>query len=703
MIFVHFNSQSDFSVLNSTLKIEALVKLVKQHNMPAIALCDLYNMSGHVDFANICLENGIQPIHGATIRFEQDTHLTILAKNAVGYKNLLKLISLHYIDIETYNAKTNKFISLEELALYSEGLILLSRYTEGPILKFANKREITEKLNTLFKNHFYFEIFRDGSSTTHEQEYIDLAKEFSIPLLATNNIRYAKKEDQYIHDILICIQHNHKLNDIQRPTSDIHHYFKSEDEMRQLFSDLPSAIKNVEILRQRFSFFLENKDPELPKFAENEIELLKSKALEGLNERLLYVEDDSKKYFERLEYELKILIDKNFAGYFLIVADFIGWAKENGIVVGPGRGSGAGSLVAWALKITDLDPIFFGLMFERFLNPERFSMPDFDIDLCQSRREEVITYVKKKYGNAHVAQIITFGTMQAKAVIRDVSRILGLFFAQSNQLTKLIPFSAVKAVTLQQAIQEIPELNAIYNFDGNDETKKLMREVLQVSLKLEGLIRNYSTHAAGVIISKTPLIEKTAIYEDDGKNIIQLSYVSAEKIGLIKFDFLGLQNLTVIDNCIKAIKKNKNIDIKFHNSNLSDSKTFLLLAKGLGTGIFQFESKGMQNYLRNIEPSEMNDLIALTSLYRPGPLDNIPDYIDRKHGRKEVEYMHPLLEGCLKNTYGIMIYQEQVMESARILSGYSLAQADTLRRAMGKKKPEEMQVQKSKFIEGVTV
>ena len=693
-------TKSHYSLLQSSLKIKQIIEIAKDHNLKAVALCDTHNISGHVEFCQIALKNQIQPILGVEITLEDDTNLYIIAQNETGYKNLIKITSSHFINIETYESSLNKNkISYKVLEKYTDGLICLSRYIYGPLFKTKDKKEMAKYLNKIFNNNFLLEIFRDDKQyKKYEQEYVNLSKELQIPLIATNNILFAEQDDHYSHDIILCIKQNKKINDSDREIANKEHYFKSPEEMKELFKDLPSAITNIDRLIKKIHFFLEPSKPELPKFSNNEIQNLKDEAISGLKKKDI---NKSKEdiYIKRLNYELEILINKNFAGYFLIVSDFIKWAKRNDIMIGPGRGSGAGSLVAWCLDITDIDPIEFGLLFERFLNPSRESMPDFDIDICQKNRERVISYVKNKYGEDKVSQIITFGKMQAKAVIRDVAKALGLFFSKADYMSKLIPFNAVNPVTLTQAISEVPELHNIFHDKSNDPIKKLMKEVLIISLKLEGLIRNYSTHAAGIVIAKTNILDKTAIYEDhEGKRIIQLSMTTAEYIGLVKFDFLGLQNLTLIDNTIKMIKKEKNIDIKFKDFN--DEKTYALLSMGLSIGIFQFESRGMQNYLKALEPTEINDLIALNSLYRPGPMDNIPSYMNRKKNAEEITYMHEKLEKCLKPTYGIMIYQEQVMESVQILANYTLAEADLLRRAIGKKKPAEMQDQKNKFIEG---
>ncbi len=672
--------------------------------MPAVALCDTHNISAHVEFADLALKNNIQPIHGAEITLENKSNLILIAQNEIGYLNLLKIISSHFINTDDYTPSKNKHqINFNILKQYSKGIICLSRYIYGPLFKTDNIEKTAKFLLNIYKENFFLEIFRDNKENQKfEKNYVELSKKLQIPLLATNNVLFGTKDDNYTHDILLCIKQSKKINDTDRETSNSEHYFKSEEEMKELFFDLPSAITNTNLLRQKILFFLTPATPELPQFSVDEVSTLRNESLIGLKHKLKFIDEvNHHKYYTRLEFELKILIDKNFAGYFLIVSDFIKWAKKNGIFVGPGRGSGAGSLVAWSLEITDLDPIDFDLLFERFLNPERSSMPDFDIDLCQQRREEVINYVKNKYGNEKVAQIITFGKLQAKAVIRDVGRVLGLPFFTTDYMTKLVPFSAVKAVSLSQAIEEIDTLREIYHDVSNDSERRLMKEVLHISLKLEGLIRNYSTHAAGIIISKKNLLEKTAVYtDDDNKNIIQLSMTAAETMGLIKFDFLGLLNLTLIDNIIKSIYEHKKININFENCKYDDKKTYLLLAMGLSIGIFQFESLGMQNYLKDIEPSEINDLIALNSLYRPGPMDNIPSYINRKHKREEIVYLHNKLKECLESTYGIMIYQEQVMKSVQILAKYTLAEADLLRRAIGKKKPAEMENQKKKFIAG---
>ena len=541
-----------------------------------------------------------------------------------------------------------------------------------------------------------------------EYEYINLAIEMNLPLVATNQVIFEDNKSHDIHKTLLLIAKGGENKIVSDQC-----YLKSSEEMEQLFIDIPGAILNSYYIAQRCSVMARPYPPMLPNFIEDkfsEEEFLKQKAMYGLKQK--FKEDIPQSYLDRIKYELEMILRMKFAGYFLIVADFVGWAKKNNISVGPGRGSGVGSIVSWCLGISDVDPIRFGLFFERFLNPDRVSMPDFDIDFCQERRDEVINYVINKYGCNKAAHIITFGCMQAKAVIKDVARVLKLPFDIANYITDLIPFNAVNPVTLEQAVNEISELKQAFEGKGllniklNDieeenEINQLIKQILDTALVLEGLQRHVSMHAAGVVIYKNDLIEIAPLYKthDSDKLMIQYSMKYAELVGLVKFDFLGLQTLTVISKCCRLLAQ-QGINIDISSIPLDDPKSYQLLSKGDTNGVFQFESSGMKDAIRRLKPDRFEDLIALTSLYRPGPMDNLDSYINRKHNKERIDYIHPLLETTLKETYGIIIYQEQVMESARVLSGYSLAQADLLRRTMGKKIKEEMNSQKISFTEG---
>jgi DNA polymerase-3 subunit alpha len=729
--FIHFRTQSSYSMLESAIKIEDLVDLTKKSGMTAVCLSDRGNLFGSLEFSLEATKARIQPICGVILnisfshkKLEQDfAEILIIAKDGVGYKNLLKLVSYSFIKNDR---NICNHITFDDLKDCNDGLIILSAYTKGIIGKlllngsYDEAIQKTKKLVSIFGNRFYFEIMRHNLADEKqiESEYLKISNEFSVPLIATNQVLFGDIKMHDAHDILLCISQGVVKDEQNRARVSNQCYFKSADEMIELFADLPEAIENTVHLVKRIYVMAEVKEPSLPNFTDGSIseeDLIKQESQTGLEKKLAVkfaLENISQteesiiraEYFARLEYELEIICKMNFQGYFLIVSDFIRWSKENGIAVGPGRGSGAGSIVAWCLQITDLDPIKFGLLFERFLNPERISMPDFDIDFCQERREEVISYVRKKYGEGRVGQIITFGKLQAKAVIKDVSRVLGLSYTIADYLTELVPFNAVNPVTLSQAINEVAELrdaakgNGLYNLNGDNE---LIKQVLEAALVLEGLHRHSSTHAAGIVIANEDMIESVPLCRDNNSDmlIVQYSMKYCELSGLIKFDFLGLQTLTVITKCLELLKQ-QDIDIDLDKLTFDDKKTFEMLSKGIGTGVFQFESAGMKSTLRKLKPDNIGDIIALGALYRPGPMDNIPAFIACKHGQQEADYLHPLLMPILKSTYGIIIYQEQVLEIARKLSGYSLGSADLLRRAMGKKVKSEMDAQEEIFVSG---
>lgn len=707
-------------MLQSALKVDQIVDKARKEKMPAVAVTDRNNLFCMLEFANSAQARNLQPIHGIIINLkikEIEGEILLIAKDKVGYQNLLYITKLLYD-----GKRKNIRLDYAELDKYNEGLILLSGYTGGLIgkLLLAKDKEGAEQICDLFKgtfaSRFYLEIMRHGLGNEQrlEKDFINLAIEQNIPLVATNSVLFADIDMHNAHNVMLNIaaadpEHSNKVSN--------QCYFKSQAEMAVLFADLPGALQNSVNIAKRCSVMAENSDPMLPQFVEdaNEQDVLKNDAKLGLENRLIkkFAKEKTssekqselrKQYFTQLDYELDIICKMDFAGYFLIVADLIKWSKANDIAVGPGRGSGAGSIVAWSLLITDLDPIAFRLIFERFLNPERVSMPDFDIDFCQERRHEVIEYVKSKYGEDRVAQIITFGKMQAKAVIKDVSRVMGLGYSISERLTTLVPFNAVSPVTLSQAIKEVPELKdaaagkGLYNVDGEED---LIEEVLDNALILEGLHRHVSVHAAGIVIGSTELVKILPLYRMPGEDmpVIQYSMKYAEMAGLVKFDFLGLQTLTTISKCIGMLEK-RGIEIDLDDIPLKDPKTFENLARGEGVGVFQFESVGMRDTLRKMQPDCLEDLIALGALYRPGPMDNIPTYIACKHGKQKPDYLHPALQDILKETYGVIIYQEQVLEIARVLAGYSLGAADLLRRAMGKKIKSEMEAQRKMFVEG---
>ncbi len=697
--FVHLRTQSSYSMLESALKIDQIVSLTKKHSMPAVCLADRGNLFGLLEFSLSAYKAGVQPICGCILKFayvkDKKTYFSeilLIAKDQVGYQNLLRLVSYSFTKNDR---KICNHVTQDDLIHHSEGIIALSCYTEGITGKFLLAKNYegassaAKFLQTIYGDRFYFEISRHNLEKEKliEQRYIDIAYNLGIPLVATNNVLFADTSMHDAHDVLLCISAGVVKENIDRARSSNQCYFKSVEEMIQLFQDLPEAISNTGYLAQRCYVMAEAKEPMMPSFAEggnSEEQLLRAQARNGLLSRLeiKYQSEEispeeqqiaNDQYFARLDYELSIICRMNFSGYFLIVSDFIKWSKQQDILVGPGRGSGAGSIVAWALLITDLDPIKFGLLFERFLNPERISMPDFDIDFCQERREEVIAYVSQKYGYGKVGQIITFGKMQAKAVIKDVSRVLGLKYDFANYLTDLVPFNAISPVTLNQAIHEVSELGraargeGLYNLRGEEA---LIKQVLSTALILEGLHRHASIHAAGIVIAAKDLMEIVPVYKDINSTmlVIQYSMKYADIAGLIKFDFLGLQTLTVITKT-KDLLRRQNIDVDFTTSKFDDEKAYSMLSRGEGTGVFQFEGPGMKDSLRRLRPDNIKDIIALGALYRPGPMENIPTYIACKHGRQKPDYLHPSLEPILEETYGVIIYQEQVLEIAKVLSG----------------------------------
>jgi DNA polymerase-3 subunit alpha len=727
-------------LLESSIKINQLIELAQKFNMPAVALTDKNNLFACLEFSINAIKAGIQPIHGIILNLMYQkgktleySQVLIIAKNKAGIANLLKLASYPYIKNDR---KFKEHITLEDLEQNKQGLIVILCYQEGPIAKyldtdFAFAKEFATKLSSIFPDHLYFELTRHGSNfeKASEFKYLHLADDLSIPLVATNNVVFSDAASNDVHDVLLCIAQGAKKYSTNRESSNAEFYFKSQQQMSELFADLPEALENSWLIAKRCSGVVSTSEPILPKFTldDTEDQLLKTQSYQGLAQRLEIKfaseklsqdqqEQIKQQYYDKLDYELSVICQMKFAGYFLIVSDFILWSKSQEIAVGPGRGSGAGSIVAWSLQITDLDPIRFGLIFERFLNPERISMPDFDIDFCQERRDEVINYVSQKYGQNRVAHIITFGSMQAKGVIKDVSRVLDLRYKYADYLTELVPFNAVNPVTLTQAIKEVGELQNIYQGKGfyspesldaplegeeKQDFDKLISEVLNISLELEGIHRHVSTHAAGIVIAGQDLIELVPLYADRNSKLLisQYSMKYAELAGLVKFDFLGLQTLTVISNCLKLLKQD-GINIDINTIALDDQKVYQMLSKGSTVGIFQFESAGMKDSIKKLKPDRIDDLMALSALYRPGPMDNIPTYIACKHAKQEVKYLHPMLESVLKDTYGVIIYQEQVLEVAKVLAGYSLGKADLLRRAMGKKIKAEMDAQQEMFVQG---
>ena len=707
--FIHLRSQSSYSLSEGALKIEKLVNLAKKNNMPAIALTDNNNMFGILEFSITCINNSIQPIIGTSINYldiqtkEHPSQLNFLVMNEEGYINLLYLSSI------SHTSGNNPIgIYHKDLKKYNNGLICYigGEYNPLLILKHQNKiEEISVFINNfrnMFGQDFLFEIQRvqDPKIDGFEKEFLEYSQNFTIPIIGSNNIKYENENDYNAHDALLCIAQKLTINQTNRKVSNSEIYFKTSEQMINIFGDIPEIIENNFRIALKCNYYPKEILPKLPKFSSDqnlsESELLNLKSKEGLLLRLKEMNINSPSiYQERLNYELEIINNMGFAGYFLIVADFVNWAKNKEIAVGPGRGSGAGSVVAWSLSITDLDPLQYGLLFERFLNPERVSMPDFDIDFCQNRRDEVIEYVSNKYGKECVAHIITFGTLASRAAIRDVGRVLEIPYSEIDQFAKLFPYNPANPLSLDESINSDKNLKELV---ASDER---LSNVVDISLKLEGLHRHASTHAAGVVIGDSSIINIVPLYKDPNTsvNATQFSMKYVEKAGLIKFDFLGLTTLSIIQDSIKLIKENhSNFDLK--HIPMDDKKTFQQLSKGEAIGIFQLESNGMGSVLRQLQPDKFEEIIAVVALFRPGPMDHIPSFCNRKHGKEKIEYLHPLLEKVLKETYGIIVYQEQVMQIAQVLSNYTLGEADLLRRAMGKKIQKEMDAQKNRFIEG---
>jgi DNA polymerase-3 subunit alpha len=729
--FIHLRVHSAYSLLEGAIKIPKLAQMCQNFSMPAVALTDRNNLFGAMEFAYAMKDAGVQPIFGITLDFETpiqrtNTHfvsvdsaqiralsqIVILAQSPEGYQNLLKLASLAYDKVEKL---VTPYITFKEIQENNLGLICLSGGVQGPIGYLLRENykdqaiDILHQFKSIFQNRFYIELQRHEleNEIKFEEDFVHFAYDFNVPLVATNEAYYPSPDLYKAHDALLCIARSKVVTDDESQSPSPEHYFKSSAQMVSLFSDLPEAIENTLYIAQRCHFLLKPRNPILPSFSvftgsPDEVEL-RAQVIEGLQKRLKvlpYLDgsvDAEKPYWDRMEEELGVIIKTGFPGYFLIVADFIQWANQQQIAVGPGRGSGAGSLVAWALTITGLDPIRFGLLFERFLNPERVSLPDFDIDFCQERRDEVIAYVQQKYGADRVAQIITFGKLQARMVIRDVGRVLAMPYPQVDKISKLIPNNPANPVTLQEAIDGDPALQEM----RDDDPK--VAQLLAIGTQLEGLYRHASTHAAGVVIGDRPLVELVALYKDPNAKLpaTQFNMKYVEQTGLVKFDFLGLKTLSVIQKAVQIMAK-FGVSIDIDTLPLDDPKTYEMLQRGDTIGVFQIEGAGMRDVVKRIRPDRFEELIAIISLYRPGPMDNIPKYIACKHGEEKVTYLHPLLEGILKESYGIMIYQEQVMQAAQTLAGYTLGGADLLRRAMGKKVKAEMDAQCKIFVEGAT-
>ncbi|MEZ5815770.1 MAG: DNA polymerase III subunit alpha [Hyphomicrobiaceae bacterium] len=740
--FVHLKVHSAYSLLEGALPISKIAKLAEANMMPAIGLTDSGNMFGALEFSDKLAGAGIQPIVGVALRcdFRDNVDelaalrggqaaaakpagpLALFARTEAGYGNLAKLNSAAFL--KTPDSEP-PHVKIEDLAQKADGVIALTGGPEGPVDQalLEGKPEIArarlERLKEIYGRSLYVEIQRHGlaSETQVEPELLALAYALELPIVATNECYFAKADDYEAHDALICIAEGRYVTEDNRRRLTREHYFKSADEMIRLFADLPEAIENTVEIARLCAYRPRGRKPILPAFVKTadgasqadreaaEAAELQRQAEEGLARRLeahgpaagFTVED----YRKRLAYEVDVIAKMKFPGYFLIVADFIKWSKTNGIPVGPGRGSGAGSLVAYALTITDLDPLRFGLLFERFLNPERVSMPDFDIDFCQDRREETILYVQQKYGADRVAQIITHGKLQARAVLRDVGRVLQMPYGQVDKLCKLVPNNPANPVTLREAIDGEPKLQ-----EARDDDPMVAR-LLEIAEKLEGLYRHASTHAAGMVIGDRPLDELVPMYRDPKSNfpITQFNWKMVEAAGLVKFDFLGLKTLTVLQKAVALIKKGRGVEVDLAKLPIGgdDPKVlaaYELLAKADTVGVFQLESTGMRESLKRLKPDRFEDIIAMVALYRPGPMDNIPTYINRKHGDEPIEYPHELIKPILEETYGVIIYQEQVIQIAQVMGGYTLGQADLLRRAMGKKDKNEMARQQARFVEG---
>ena len=709
--FVHLRQYSNYSLLESSFRINEIINLCKEHRMPAIALTDKQNLFGAFEFSLEAQKNGIQPILGIDLKLEKTddlelpSNILLLIKNYEGYKNIINLMTKHYSNDE------NNIINFDDLKKNNEGLICLSGGVNGPIGKSilsknkSTSEKILKDLNSIYNENFYLEFTRSGLEDEKiiENFFLSCANKFNVPIVATNNNYFTNSEMHEATDALLCIKNVEKLSNSKRDSISKEFFFKSSSEMEKVFHDIPESVANTLIIAKKCSFMLESSKPRLPKFLDSTLD--ENKELyklshEGLNKKILNINKkeissfDKKKYQERLNYEINIIKKTGYSGYFLIVSDFISWAKNQNIPVGPGRGSGAGSLVAWTLGITDLDPIKYDLLFERFLNPDRVTLPDFDIDFCQDKRDKVLKYIVKKYGKKKVSQIITFGTLQSRNVLRDVGRVLELPYSQVDSIAKMIPYNPANPISLKDAINNEIKLQELKKSD--DSVSKL----LNISLKLEGLYRHASTHAAGIVIGDQNLDEKIPFFKDDPKTglpVTQFSMKFIEKAGLIKFDFLGLKTLTIIHKTCELINNNT-IDI--NSISLNDTNTFDLLKKGNTIGCFQLESKGVREYLKKLSPDKFEDIIAMISLYRPGPMEYIENYIKRKHGKEDIIYLHPKLESVLSETYGITIYQEQVMKIAQTLAGFSLSQADTLRWAIGKRKRSLMSSLKKDFIEG---
>jgi len=712
--FTHLHVHSHYSLLDGLAKIDDLIKKAKELNMSSLALTDHGVLYGAIEFYKKAKRVGIKPIIGAELYIapegmhfkrphidKERWHITVLAKNKVGYQNLIQLITKSHLEGFYYKPRVDKQL----LEKHSEGLIAMSACLHGEIPKtiLAGDIDKAEKIALEYQDifgsgNFYLELMPHYK--LEEQKKVnnalkEISKKTGIPLVATNDVHYINPEDAEAQEILMCIQTNNTIKDEDRLTMDEDFSLKSQEEMIESFKDIPEAIKNTQKIAEQCNLEIELGKTELPHFSlpkgETADGYLKKLCQKGLKNKYKKV---AKTIKQRLNYELGVIKKTGFASYFLIVQDFVNWAKERGIVVGPGRGSTAGSLVSYLLNITNVDPLKHDLLFERFLNPDRVSMPDIDLDFADTRRDEVIDYVTKKYGRDHVAQIITFGTMAARAVVRDVGRALGYPYSFCDQLAKMIPFSW----SLKEAVKRVPELKE--NYETDEQTKRL----IDLAKKLEGVARHASTHACGVVITKNKIDKYTPrqrASHNDETIVTQYEMHAIEDLGLLKMDFLGLKNLTIIENTVDLIKKLRNKEVDIDNLSLNDKKTFDLFKQANTTGVFQFESNGMKRYLRQLKPTKFEDIVVMVALFRPGPMELIPEFMARKHGKKEIVYAHPKLKPILKNTYGIAVYQEQLMQIARDLAGFSLSEADVIRKAVGKKIKKLLDEQSEKMIQGM--
>ncbi|MFU7528328.1 DNA polymerase III subunit alpha [Qipengyuania sp. ASV99] len=716
--FVPLRVLSSYSMLEGAIDPKKIAKLAKERGFPAIAICDRNGLYGAVMFAGACMEEGIQPIIGTLLGVAREKsdggsegtqvdYLPLFAQDETGYDNLCHLVSKAHLERPL---ELEPHVPLDALDGHTDGLIALTGAGEGALTRLLAEGQapaaaaLADRLEALFPGRLYIELARHGDDTCARAEdaLIDMAFARDLPLAATNPANFAEPHMHKAHDAMLCIAHSTYIENDDRPRSNAQGFVKSARMMDDLFADLPEATANTLTIARRCAFAPPYRKPILPSLAGDvagEARMLAEDSRRGLEARLAsypdLTEEARKVYFDRLEFEIDVIAGMGFPGYFLIVADFIKWAKDQGIPVGPGRGSGAGSVVAWALTITDLDPIRLGLLFERFLNPERVSMPDFDIDFCETRRGEVIRYVQRKYGADHVAQIITFGKLKARAVLRDCGRILQMSYGQVDRLCKMVPNHPTEPWDLKRALNGAADFRREYTNDN--EVKRLV----DLAMQLEGLPRNSSTHAAGVVIGDRPLAQLVPLYRDPRSDmpVTQFDMKHVESSGLVKFDFLGLKTLSVLRKATDLLHL-RGIEIDLGDLPLDDRAVYDLMQAGNTVGVFQLESEGMRRTLKAVKPSNFGDIIALVSLYRPGPMDNIPLFGRRKAGEAPIEYPHPKLEGILAETYGIFVYQEQVMQAAQILAGYSLGDADLLRRAMGKKNQAEMDQQRSRFIDG---